>query len=309
MAVLPPLTHALSIFFPTQSNYHQWDVDLYQNRHDFVWKYGSPLVELLDPQPNERILDVGCGSGELTRTIASHMAEKAHKDVKIEPHNPHNQGLVLGMDHDANMIQRAQIQQNESGPNYLHPKYFPPVHFFQGNACDFSLPNQEDTLVDAIFSNAALHWVPDASTAVTAMSQVLKPGGRFVVEFGGKGNIDSIVQAANQVMGRTKDHNPWYFPSVGEYASLLDQHGDIDVTYAWLFDRPTILEGDDGMKKWLQMFGGALLDEGDAGNDPIDLDSIMDEVVEILKATLHDDTNSMWTADYRRLRIVGQKKM
>jgi ubiquinone/menaquinone biosynthesis C-methylase UbiE len=89
-----------------------------------------------------------------------------------------------------------------------------------------------------------LHWVLDSETAVTSMSRILKPGGRFVVEFGGKGNLRTIVRAVNKVLSmhgkEINDSNPWYFPSMGEYTSLLERHG-IEVTDAILFDRPTTL--------------------------------------------------------------------
>jgi trans-aconitate methyltransferase len=236
-----------------------------------VWEYGSSLIEILDPQPGERILDVGCGTGELVKAITDRGA------------------VCIGMDADCNMVERAKQQ-------------FPDFTFFQGYAQNFNLDHVDDgPLVDAIFSNAALHWVKDAEGAVACMSHVLKPGGRFVVEFGGQGNVQRIVQASLQALGKPASENPWYFPSIAQYSTLLEKHG-IEITSAVLFDRPTVLEdGEAGMKNWLRMFGGAFLK--DLTDDQVD--RILLEVDETLRPHMFD--GQRWTADYRRIRLVGKK--
>jgi SAM-dependent methyltransferase len=246
----------------------QWDVDLYQ-KHSFVFKYGTSLVDILDPQIGEVILDVGCGSGQLTAEI-SKLGAKA-----------------IGFDADRGMVERCQSE-------------FSDVTFFCADAADFVVADP----VDAIFSNAALHWVTRAEEAVSCMARALKPGGRFVVEFGGKGNVARIVRASNHVLGRAPDENPWYFPGIAEYSELLEKNG-IEVLSAHLFDRPTALEeGPSGMTAWLRMFGGILLQEVPAESK--------EQVIEEIVARLRDEDDSMfdgegWTADYRRLRIVGRK--
>jgi trans-aconitate methyltransferase len=252
----------------------QWDASRYQKQHSFVWEYGSSLIEILDPQPGERILDVGCGTGELVRAIADRGA------------------VCLGMDADLHMVERAKQQ-------------FPDLTFFQGYAQNFNLDCVKDEdgplLVDAIFSNAALHWVKDAEGAVASMSRVLKPGGRFVVEFGGKGNVQRIVQASLSALGKPASENPWYFPSVAQYSTLLEKHG-IELTSAALFDRPTVLEdGEEGMKNWLRMFGGAFLK--DLTKERVDI--FLQEVDKTLRPHMFD--GQRWTADYRRIRLVGKK--
>jgi trans-aconitate 2-methyltransferase len=174
--------------------------------------------------------------------------------------------------------------------------------FFQGDACSFELPNKSQ--VDAIFSNAALHWVLDAETSVATMSRILKPGGRFVVEFGGKGNIQLIADAAVKALsmhGMDAQRSPWYFPSIGEYTSILERHG-IEVTNAVLFDRPTVLEdGENGLANWLQMFAGPLL----GSREQEEQERIVNEILDILRPTSFNGTH--WTADYRRIRIFGRK--
>ena len=253
---------------PTQ----EWDVNRYQDQHSFVWKYGASLVDLLEAKPGEFILDIGCGSGELTAAIAS------EADNKVR---------VVGMDSDLSMIKRAQDQ-------------FPNLSFFQGDVRNFHVPEAGDP-VDAIFSNAALHWVPpsDVDRSVASMASVLKKGGRFVVEFGGKGNVQKIVSAVQEVMPDAD--SPWYFPSVSEYTSVLEKYG-IEALSASIFDRPTILEDkDDGIKSWLRMFGNSFFE----GKEEGEIDSALDEIQEKLRPQLYD--GNKWIADYRRIRVIGRK--
>lgn len=174
-------------------------------------------------------------------------------------------------------------------------KQFPDLRFFVGDCRDFIV----DEPFDAIFSNAALHWVRagDAERSVIAMSRALKPGGRFVVEFGGKGNIQRVEQALLDVAGPS----PWYFPSISEYSSLLEKHG-IEVLSANLYDRPTPLEnGDDGIRNWIRMFGNSFFD----GKSEDEIEELLGVVEEKLRPHLYD--GARWTADYRRIRIVGKR--
>ena len=138
-----------------------WDATTYQARHSYVFVHGENLVELLEPQPGERILDLGCGSGQLTAKIAESGAE------------------VWGIDQSAEMI--AEARRN-----------FPDLQFEVGDAASFTVPKP----FDAIFSNAALHWVKDAEGVAASVARALLPGGRFVLEMGGKGNVQggSLMQ-------------------------------------------------------------------------------------------------------------------
>jgi len=251
---------------PTQ----EWDVERYRDQHSFVWEYGTSLVDILQPQPGERILDVGCGSGELTAAIA----------------NTASRIKAVGFDADPDMVAQAK-------------KQYPDLSFFQGDGRNFEVEEP----YDAIFSNAALHWIPreDAKRAIVAMSKALKIGGRFVVEFGGKGNVQSILEAGHDVIPGFE--SPWYFPSIAEYCCLLEQHG-IEVTSAALFDRPTPLDnGAEGMGNWIRCFGKAFF----KGVREEQVEGLIGQMEEKLRHRLYDKDASLWTADYRRIRIIGKR--
>jgi len=239
-----------------------WDAARYQDQHSFVWRFGASLLESLKPQAGERILDVGCGTGQLTAEIARSGA------------------TVTGLDKSAEMLAEAR-------------KNYPDLQFVLGDAAGFQFPEP----FDAVFSNAALHWVKDAEAAVKSIATALRPGGRFVAEFGGHGNIASVQAALRAVFGPTADQrSPWYYPSIGEYAPLLERHG-FELRDASLFDRPTPLEGEDGMANWLRMFIGTYLRE----LPPVAADDAVRQLVDHLRPTLYHD--GVWTVDYRRLRV------
>jgi len=247
-----------------------WDPNLYQSRHAFVWKFGQDVVELLAPRARERILDLGCGTGQLTRTIASAGAD------------------VVGLDQSAEMVSEARANA-------------PGIEFEVGDARTFAV----DAPFDAVFSNAVLHWVKPPAAAVERVWLALKPGGRFVAEFGGRGNVRLVCEAirgAMQELGlRTFDALfPWYYPSIAEYAGELERRG-FDVTFATLFDRLTPLEGAEGTRNWVRMFGGAFL----AAVPPEEHDRFFAAVERLARPTLF--RNGEWHADYRRLRVLAYK--
>lgn len=243
-----------------------WDAARYQDQHSFVWRFGANLIESLNPQPGERILDLGCGTGQLTAEIARSGA------------------AVIGLDKSAEMLAEAR-------------KNYPDLAFALGDAASFRFPAP----FHAVFSNAALHWVKDAEGAIESIAQALGPGGRFVAEFGGKGNITSVQAALRGVLGPSADEqSPWYYPSVGEYTALLERHA-FEVRNASLFDRPTPLEGEDGLENWLRMFMPSYLRQF----SPERADSIVHQLVEQLRPALYQD--GIWTVDYRRLRVVALK--
>jgi trans-aconitate methyltransferase len=240
------------------------DSALYESRHSFVWNYGADLVPLLDPQPGERILDLGCGTGQLTARIAESGAR------------------VVGLDSSPEMI--GQARQN-----------YPNLEFKLADAASFSFPRE----FDAVFSNAALHWVREAENVIRCVASCLRPGGRFVAEFGGRRNVGRFLQAAKRVLeGRGYLYeNRWYFPAVGEYATLLERN-EFEVAGAWHFDRWTKLdEGSDAMRDWIQMFGSGVL-----GSVPkSEWRAVVSEIEDHLRPELFVD--GRWYMDYVRLRV------
>ncbi|HEY8505171.1 MAG TPA: methyltransferase domain-containing protein [Gemmataceae bacterium] len=251
---------------PAEPNRQRWDPGLYDGKHAFVWGHGASLVELLAPRPGERVLDLGCGTGHLTARIAEAGCE------------------VVGLDHSPEMLARARAA-------------YPALEFVPGDARDFAF----DRPFDAVFSNAVLHWVREPERVARRVRDALKPGGRFVAEFGGRGNVRVLVAAMRQAAGEAGvrvAEELWYFPSVCEYASVLEGAG-LEVTFATLFDRPTPLEGESGLRDWVRMFGRAVLDAVPAGMQ----DGFLQKVEELARPELFRD--GVWFADYRRLRVAA----
>jgi trans-aconitate methyltransferase len=246
-----------------------WDAELYEAQHAFVWKFGAGLIEILDPKPGERILDVGCGTGQLTNEIADRGAD------------------VLGVDASPEMI--GQARQN-----------YPRLRFSLQDAAAMTFNSQ----FDAVFSNAALHWMLNAAAVADSMARALRTGGRLVLEMGGRGNIRYIYEAVESAF---REHSnaplparPTYFPSLSEYTTVLEAHG-FEVRYAVLFDRPTPLEGEQGMAQWIKQFCAFCLNE----LPPQSRQSAVNRAVEQLRPQLYKQ--GQWTADYRRLRISAIK--
>ncbi len=253
------------------TNGNIWKVNLYNKKHAFVYQYGEELICFLDPKPDELILDLGCGSGQLTNEIAKTGAE------------------VIGIDSSEEMIQYAR---NE----------YPELQFFVKDATDFQFKKP----FDAIFSNAVLHWVTDKKSAVLTMYNNLKKGGRLVVEFGGKGNVDAIIKGIKKALVdkgyiQNSKIEKWFFPSVSEYTGLLEENG-FEVQYAHLFDRPTELVDDKiGLKEWIEMFGASFF----IGIPEKDKNEILEEVKKNVWNKCFKD--GKWYADYRRIRIIAKK--
>src|SRR5579884_3255930 len=239
-----------------------WDAGQYEAGFQFVWEYGAGLLDILNPQFGERVLDVGCGTGQLTSEIAGRGAS------------------VVGIDSSPDMIAQARIN-------------YPRLDFRLVDAASF----RTDEPFDAVFSNAALHWMKPPEPVAAAIGAALKPGGRFVAEMGGAGNIASVMEAIEAVIGRepAAERSPWYFPSIGEYASLLERNG-LAVSSAALFPRPTRMDGERGLRDWMQMFGGRLAVP----------DAAIAHMEEQLRPRLFRD--GAWWIDYVRLRVVAEKR-
>ncbi len=248
---------------------HYWDADLYQQKHSFVYQLGGDLIEWLNPQPDEAILDVGCGTGELTYEISKSGAN------------------VVGIDQSKEMIQQAQQQ-------------YPTPSFQVQDATQLNnLPQ-----FDAVFSNATLHWIQDAQTVLEQIFHHLKIGGRLVAELGGKGNIAQIIAALNQQRMKLgyssiNSNEQWFFPSVGEYCNLLELAG-FEVRQASYFHRDTPL-AEDGIKNWIKMFAEKWLADVEAKHQEILLEATQESLHSVL---WHEES---WYADYKRLRILAVK--
>lgn len=249
----------------------QWNPELYQSRHSWAWQYGRDLLQFLAAKTGERVLDVGCGTGQLTAEIAESGAE------------------VVGIDASAEMVASAR-------------KNFPKFRFEVHDAAAIPYVNE----FDAVFSNASLHWVADQENAIAGIARSLKPAGRFVFEMGGLGNIrtiwTSVMQALRELgIENPEQLSPWHFPSIGEYAALLESHG-FRVDFAVLFERPTPLEGGErGLANWLEMFGRFMMEK----LTPQQRRELIVRVEELARPKLFRD--GIWTADYKRLRMLAVK--
>jgi trans-aconitate 2-methyltransferase len=244
-----------------------WDAALYESRHAFVWQAGSSLVDLLDPKLNEFILDLGCGTGQLTAAIAQRGAR------------------VLGFDSSPEMIQAARAN-------------FPEILFTVQDATVYISPEP----ADAVFSNAALHWVMEPAAAVACMRASLRRGGRLVLEMGGHGNIATIMAAirhAFHALGLDPNAVPpfLYFPTIAQYTTVLESAG-FEIRNALLFDRPTPLDGGRaGLRNWITQFKTPFLAQVPSGK----VDQFFSLAEQHAAPTLA--TPEGWFADYRRLRI------
>ena len=240
-----------------------WDPEAYARNGAFVHGMAGGVLEWLAAQPGERILDLGCGDGQLSARIAATGAK------------------VAGVDASPQMVAAARahgIPADEASAE--------------------SLPYSDQSF-DAVFSNAVLHWVRDQDGMLAEVHRVLRPGGRFVAEMGGHGNIAAIRVALSAVLARwglAGDSN--YYPTPDEYAGRLRRHG-FEVREIALIPRSTPL-AESGMAGWLRTFRvGALNSLPEAAQR-----SIIEQTVALLAPVLRDGEGN-WTADYVRLRLIA----
>ena len=244
----------------------QWNPDQYARHAGFVAQLGRPVVDLLAPTQGERILDLGCGDGALTRALA---------DAGCR---------VTGVDASPEMVAAAR----ERGLD---------ARVVDGQSLDFR--NE----FDAVFSNAALHWMPRPEGVLEGVWYSLHPGGRFVGEMGGQGNVSTIVTALEAALAeRGLDPaplNPWYFPSAEDYRTLLEARG-FEVTHLESFARPTPLP--HAIHGWLATFAHAFV----MALPEREREPYLEEVAERCRPRLCDEAGN-WTADYVRLRFAARK--
>ena len=243
-----------------------WDPAAYGENAGFVHGLAGGVLEWLDAKAAEHILDLGCGDGQLTQRLAATGAR------------------VVGGDASPEMVAAARER---------------------GVAADVgdaeALPYARNTF-DAVFSNAALHWVRDQDAMMAEVRRVLKPGGRFVAEMGGHGNIAAIRVALMAVLVRhgfgDREDGVNYYPTPEGYERRLEQHG-FQVQRIALIPRPTPL-AESGMAGWLRTFRRGVLD----GLPEALRDTVVEETAALLEPALRDEDGN-WTADYVRLRFVS----
>jgi trans-aconitate methyltransferase len=239
-----------------------WDSESYAKNARFVTELGAPALQLLAPRPGERILDLGCGDGLLTRRIA---------DLGCS---------VVGVDSSPSFVAAARMRGLEVIETSVEAMEFGPEF-------------------DAVFSNAALHWMKDADAVIERVARACKPRGRFVAEMGGHHCVQTIVAALTEELER-RGHdgaaaNPWYFPSAEDYGARLAR-GGFEVRYLALIPRPTPLPGD--VMDWLTTFSvcfTAVLPEAER-----------QDYLECVRRRIRQqlcDADGNWTADYVRLRF------
>ena len=243
-----------------------WDPDRYARNARFVAELGQPVVTLLAPRAGERILDLGCGDGALTRRLAEVCAS------------------VLGVDSSAEQVAAARAAGLDA-------------RVMSGEALAF------DHEFDAVFSNAALHWMRRPAAVIAGVWRALRPGGRFVGEFGGHGNVQHIKTALVAALDRRgldgQGAVPWYFPTPAEYCGLLEAQG-FRVRTIELIPRPTPLPGD--IVAWLETFA-----ENFTRRVPAEeRGAFLNEVAAELRPHLCN-AEGVWSADYVRLRFAADK--
>lgn len=244
----------------------RWDPARYARTARFVAELGEPLLDLLAPKPGERVLDLGCGDGALTERLAGAGA------------------TVVGIDASAEQVAAARARGLDARVG-------------DGQALEF---HEE---FDAVLSNAALHWMLRPEAAIDSVYRALRPGGRFVGEMGGHGNVATIADALIVALKRRGIDGhaavPWYFPTSEEYEQKLTARG-FAVDSIALIPRPTPLPGPLG--DWLETFAEGFLNRV-CDNER---EAIVAEVTKEL-APLLCDARGRWTADYVRLRFLARR--
>ncbi len=242
-----------------------WSSARYARNARFVSELAAPLVDLLAPQPGERVLDLGCGDGALTAEIAARGA------------------MVVGVDGSADMVAAARARGIDA-------------RLMDGQDLRF------EAEFDAVFSNAALHWMRKADAVLAGVRRALQPGGRLVAEFGGHGNVERVERALVAALDRRgldgRRYVPWYFPTDEAYAAKLEAHG-FTVASIGLIPRPTPLPGELG--DWLETFAEGFL----GAVPPSERQALKDEVATALRSRCCDATGR-WSLDYVRLRVVAR---
>jgi trans-aconitate methyltransferase len=247
-----------------------WEPAAYRAHAGFVAELGRPLLELLQVGSGERVLDLGCGEGALMQELASRGVE------------------VFGVDSSPEQIAAVRARGLQGS-------------VMDGQALGFEGSEER---FDAVLSNAALHWMKDLPKVLAGVAQVLRPGGRFVAECGGAGNVEAIRGALVAELDRRgldgASRVPWAFRSVAEYTEGLERAG-FHVDDIVSFARPTPLPGD--VVRWIETFGESFT----AALSPEQRGDYLEDVRARLEPTLRG-ADGVWVADYVRIRFVARRK-
>ena len=243
-----------------------WNPQSYNRNARFVSELGQPVVELLQPQPAEHILDLGCGDGALTKRLMQLGC------------------TVIGVDASPEMAAAARREGIDA--RVMDGHRLPFVNEF-----------------DAVFSNAALHWMQQPDLVIACVWRALKRPGRFAGELGGIGNVKILHQAMCQAIAErgipVENVDPWYFPSPNEYQQKLESVG-FQVKHIELIDRLTPLP--TGVKGWIESVAHPFLQVLQPENQQEFIEQVENRVRPFLQ-----DKDGVWSADYVRLRFLAIK--
>lgn len=260
-----------------------WNAKKYTKDAAFVPQLTSVVQQWLDPQSEDTILDIGCGDGKLTQDLS--------KRVKS----------IYGIDNSSNMVQLS----TERG--------------LKAEVVDCSKLdawNHSETY-SKVFSNATFHWIfsqtkTDAQrvAVLKKIHDLLQPGGTFVCEMGGFGNVAEIQAAfimavekfGNKTIAEAAAASPWYFPHEDTLTKFLQEAG-FSVEKIERVYRSTQLAEGEGLRKWLELFGFNFLSEIDESKH----EQALDYIVDTLKTTNYEPHSGKWYAGYVRLRWVAKR--
>ena len=243
----------------------KWNSSLYNEKHDFVTEYGKGLLEFIPNNAKQTILDLGCGTGTLTKQLVT-LGSK-----------------VVGVDSSPSMINKAKEQ-------------FENIEFM---VCDaLNLPFEKEW--DIVFSNAVFHWISNHNALLKEIHKVLKPHGMLVCEFGANNNIATIEQAfikACKELGYNYA-SKFNFPTAEMFGELLEDNG-FTINSIYEYDRPTVLKDEEqGVENWIRQFYASELSDMSSDTQR----KLIHEVEDLTRDKLWN--GKAWVADYRRLRAI-----